>query len=228
MTIVPQRRRRRGLFGAAYDAFMYGGARPTFVPIVSPDGGLPLSPQDARDASRALRRAVFQEPRPEIPRSTNPTARWAEGQVGGDGYGRFDRSDEALGRTGKYARGIGSPKCNIFVWDALTAGGAQPARLDGGRIPVAKEWGNPKVQIGGYAVVTGPPRPGDVISNGHHVGIYSPLANGKPGTVSAASPAALGGSGGVDGGVVHNNWGFRGDEGPITVRRYVGPRSGRP
>ena len=169
---------------------------------------------------------------PRTPKSdeSDPVARWAEMHVGVDepvgpkGYRLWNTSPESRGRLDNNLpeglRGLGDPKCNKFVWDAQNAGGHPPGRLDQGRIPVAKDWGEPNANIGNFAVVKGPPQPGDVISNGRHVGIYAPRPDGRPGTVSAATP----GHGSLFGGVVHNDWGFRGDEGPITIKRYVSPQ----
>ncbi|MBX3483182.1 hypothetical protein [Phenylobacterium sp.] len=181
---------------------------------------------DAGRAVEGLHYSAFGGQPPETPRSTNPVARWAEGRVGRGGYGWIDPAPEARGRLTdqlpRSGRGIGEFKCNQFVWDALGAGGSPAGRMTGGGIPVAKDWGNPSSKIPGYMAVNDPPQPGDVISNGHHVGIYSPLPNGRPGTVSAASPRSR--NGGQDGGVVHNDWGFQGTEGPVTVwRSTMGP-----
>lgn len=163
-------------------------------------------------------------PRPrqaEEPSSDNPVEEWATTQIKNGKYGYFDNSPEARGDWRNLLppgiRGIGTPKCNQFVWDALTAGGVQPGRVDGGRIPITKDWGDPRSKIPGYAPVVGPPRPGDVVSDGGHVGIYSPLKDGRPGTISAASPDTPGAA--DDGGVVHNDWGFRKGQKPVTVWR---------
>jgi hypothetical protein len=164
----------------------------------------------ARAGGAAMHRQIFGSD-PEAPRSDNPVARWAESHVGGAGYRRYNSAPDARGQVQDHLppsmRGVGSPKCNQFVWDALTAGGVQPGRMEKGRIPVADDWGDPKSKIAGFAVVDGPPQPGDVVSDGHHVGIYSPLPDGRPGTVSAASPFTD--DGGMTGAVVHNDWGFR-------------------
>jgi hypothetical protein len=168
-------------------------------------------------------------PQPEQVRSSNPVANWAEAHVGHGGYGRWFSTapdarglhDDVLATIGW--RGVGDPKCNQFVWDALSNAGVPPGRIDGGRIPLAKDWGDPKSKIPGYSPVNGPLQPGDVVSNGDHVGIYAPLPNGHPGTISAASPFH---NGGALGGVAHNDWGFRGDEGKITAWRPV-PRDAR-
>lgn len=158
----------------------------------------------------------------EAPNSDNAVANWAESRVGKDGYNRGETAADARGRITNVLKtvglqGVGDPKCNQFVWDALQAGGAPAGRMPDGRIPVARDWGDPGARIAGYSPIGGPPRPGDVISNGEHVGIFAPLKDGSPGTVSAASPGTD--DGGVMGGVVHNGWGFRGDEGNIVVWR---------
>lgn len=156
------------------------------------------------------------------PAQTISAEQWALGRVGEGEYGKWsDNAPDARGalnnRLPPSLRGYTESKCNQFVWDALTAAGVQPGRLDDGRIPLAKDWGDPKSKIGGYAPVTGPPQPGDVISYGHHVGIYSPLPDGRPGTISAASPFS--GDAGWNGGVVHNDWGFRREQNTRTVWR---------
>lgn len=159
---------------------------------------------------------------PEEPSSSNPVARWSESKVGRDGYNRIEPAKDARGKHNDILavaglRGVGDPKCNQFVWDALQAGGAPADRMADGHIPVAREWGDPRSTIGGYEPVKGSPQPGDVISNGEHVAIFAPLPDGRPGTVSAASPTTH--DAGWMGGVVHNDWGFRGDEGQMTVWR---------
>jgi hypothetical protein len=156
-------------------------------------------------------------------RSKNPVARAAESRIGTWGYTIIDPSREARGRRDNFlptaARGIGDPKCNKFVWDMLSKGGAPAGRVDGGRIPIARDWGDPQSQIAGYSPITGEPQAGDVVSNGHHVGIYDPLPDGGRGTVSAASWATRP----PFGKVVHNDWGFRGEEGPVTIWRRQSP-----
>ena len=181
--------------------------------------------QDAERAVATTGRAIryrLKGQGPEAPSSANAAARWAESRVGTDGYDFLDtapnargRRDEILGRLG--LRGVGDPKCNQFVYDALSASGAPPGRLDGGRIPLAEDWGNPRARIDGYQPVQGRPQRGDVVSDGHHVGIFAPLSDGRPGTVSAATPGSH--DAGVIGGVVHNDWGFRKRQGPMTVWR---------
>jgi hypothetical protein len=85
-----------------------------------------------------------------------------------------------------------------------------------GRVPIAMEWADPSFVIDGYEVVRKSDvfsiKPGDVISDGSHVGIYSPLLSGAPGTISASA---------ISQEVVHNDWGFRPGS-VITVRRWVG------
>ncbi len=112
-----------------------------------------------------------------------------------------------------YTCGAPSLKCNKFVWDATTNGGAPAGRMPGGRIPSAGEWGNPNSGIPGYSPLRPGERPqlGDIVSDGHHVGIYSPLESGAPGTTSAASFFK-------GNGPVHNDWGFR-DGQTVTIWR---------
>lgn len=183
----------------------------------------------ARPTSRQLEQARNQGDRLlwgplETQRSANPVARWSESKVGRNGYGLFSTAPDARGRLqGQLPdvfRGRLGPKCNQFVFDALQAGGAPAGRMDGGRIPVAKDWGKPSSKIPGYSPIVDQPRPGDVVSNGKHVGIFSPLPGGRPGTVSAATLDSA--SGRPLGRVVHNDWGFRGDEGAMTVWRPTG------
>jgi hypothetical protein len=169
----------------------------------------------ARAAQRFAQRQMFGSTG-EQATSDNPVVRWAQDEVGSGRYNRASPAQDARGRVENslptMLKGIVDPKCNQFVYDALAAGGAPPGRLDGGRIPIAHDWGDPQSKIAGYAPVSGAPQAGDVVSNGEHVGIYAPLPNGRPGTISAASPdwpVLFHGSGGVAGGVVHNDWGFR-------------------
>jgi RHS repeat-associated protein len=146
---------------------------------------------------------------------------WARRHVGAPGYGYWDPNNEARGRARQFTGGRPSEKCNKFVWDATQNGGEPAGRMPDGRIPSASEWGDPNSKISGYAPL--PPgatlEPGDVVGNGSHVGIYSPLPDGSPGTVSAAMPGVAGT--GFNGGVVNNDWGFRPGQN-IVVWRPVG------
>jgi hypothetical protein len=107
--------------------------------------------------------------------------------------------------------GRGGNKCNAFVWDVLVAGGDPPGRMPGGRIPVTKDYGDPRIVIPGFHVIppNSVPKLGDIVSDGHHVGIYVPLPNGKDGTISASTTANE---------VVHNAWGFRQGQ-AVVIRR---------
>ncbi len=81
----------------------------------------------------------------------------------------------------------------------------------GGNPPLASQWADKDQQIDGYVVVD-KPKPGDVASDGGHVGIVSDT--GKTISASSASNAKK---------VVENDWGFRPQQkGKITFRRYVG------
>jgi hypothetical protein len=147
---------------------------------------------------------------------------WARGQVGSTDYQVQDRSDKTGGWRSALPWGVGgiaAPKCNVFVGDAFAKAGIQVGNPvdNGAAYPGTKEWADPKTQIPGFRVLdpTDKLQPGDVMTNGHHVGIYVPGPNGEDMTVSAADT--------WDGNaVVHNAWGFRGNEGPMTVRRFVG------
>lgn len=147
----------------------------------------------------------------------------ASGQVGKGGYGYFDPNSEARGRLRSLTGGVPSEKCNKFVWDQLENGGAPAGRMPDGRIPSAGEWGNPNSGIPNYSPVPAgtPFAPGDVVSDGGHVGIYAPLADGSPGTVSAAFPFS--GGTGMNGGVVNNDWGFRPGQTVTGWRRNGSP-----
>jgi uncharacterized protein RhaS with RHS repeats len=91
-------------------------------------------------------------------------------------------------------RGVGAPKCNFFVYDALAAGGQAPDRM-----VYAADWGNRGSRIenaGGRfrpLDATEKARAGDVISNGSHVGILveAPRPNGQPGTTLMTMSAAV-------------------------------------
>jgi hypothetical protein len=151
------------------------------------------------------------------------TAQWARSQVGKSGYGYFDPSPESHGKIqdllGNFGmRGIRSPKCNKFTWDALANGGDPAGRMPDGRIPSASEWANPEINIPGYYVLPSGSsfKPGDVVSDGHHTGLYVPLDSESPGTVSAAYPFT--GGTGINGGVVNNDWGFRDGQNPVVRR----------
>ena len=136
----------------------------------------------------------------------------AASKVGQPGYYYSDTSNESKGSHQGVLRGRFTVKCNVFVWDVLNESGHPAGRMPDGRIPSASEWGNPSSKISGWTVADGP-QMGEVMSNGHHVGIYAPLADGRPGSISAAASMH---HAGLDGGVVHNDWGFRGDEGTIV------------
>jgi hypothetical protein len=149
-------------------------------------------------------------------------ADWAKEQVGNTDYQMRDTSDRVGGRRSLLPFGLGgvaAPKCNVFVGDAFGAAGIHVDNPVDNRAayPGAQEWGAADVQIPGFRML-GPHeklQTGDVVTNGHHVGIYVPGPKGEDMTVSAAD--MLHGDR-----VVHNTWGFRGDEGRIAARRFVG------
>jgi uncharacterized protein RhaS with RHS repeats len=132
---------------------------------------------------------------------------WATRHYGRHDYDASAPNSEVKGGRGKYLGGRWAPKCNIFVFDALNEGKCKAGRVDGGRIPKAEEWANPSYFIPGCRVVSSP-EPGDVISDGHHVGIYVPYSPSTPMTISATPTD----------GVTWSNWGFRKGQAP-TFRR---------
>jgi RHS repeat-associated protein len=82
--------------------------------------------------------------------------------------------------------GVGAPKCNFFVYDALKAGGVAPGSVNGnkGQIPTANaHWSNRKSQIDNYRPLRPGEKPqkGDVVSNAGHVGIVVGTPAKRPG-----------------------------------------------
>ena len=101
-----------------------------------------------------------------------------------------------------------SNKCNIFVGDVLAMNGIGLPKMHAkGEYPLAEDYGNPKIpQIGPFVIVNGVPQPGDIISDGHHVGIVV-------GYHLTASTNAF------KGGIVDvNDWGFRKGQN-VVIRR---------
>ncbi len=102
-----------------------------------------------------------------------------------------------------------SNKCNIFVGDVLDMNGIGLPKMHAkGEYPLAEDFGNPKIpQIGPFVIVNGEPQPGDIISDGHHVGIV------VAGYHQTASTNAF------KGGIVDvNDWGFRKGQHPVIRR----------
>ena len=139
-------------------------------------------------------------------------------------------NDEVGGRTGEYLGGVGAPKCNVFVYDALRRAGIAP--LNGGpHPPQAADWANPD-KLPDYRVVgpDEPLQPGDVIATDEHVGIYTPISLADGTIANATTSAAAMNTDGNPflGGPVTNDWGFRGPNGTlssgVTVRRYITPQ----
>lgn len=148
---------------------------------------------------------------------------WAKSQIGSTDYQIRDASEKIGGDWRPLLPwglgGVAAPKCNIFIGDAFAKAGIQVDNpvSNGAPYPGAKEWGDTKVEIPGFRVLGRNEKlqPGDIMTDSHHVGIYTPGRNGEDMTISAAA---------WDKGdaVVHNDWGFRGNEGPMTVRRFTG------
>ena len=139
--------------------------------------------------------------------------------VGNDDYQRRDANSNVGGTIGFFLGGVNAGKCNILIGDVLAAADIDvrdPNNRD--LYLTTKAWGNPQASIPGFQVL-GPDdrlQPGDIVSAGGHVGMYVPGPKGEHRTISAAAP-------GHGDAVVHNDWGFRGNEGPLTRWRYVGP-----
>lgn len=142
----------------------------------------------------------------------------------------------AVGRIASPTAGVRTLRCNAMVYDSLNWAGAAPSRMRGGRIPLAGEWGNARVEIGYYPVATkfevpragvnadivSQLREGDVISDGNHVALVT-LRFGSPQSVSAVPMWTPSRGRASDlpnlGGVVRNDWGFRPGQ-KIVVRRF--------
>jgi RHS repeat-associated protein len=120
-------------------------------------------------------------------------------------------------------RGIGAPKCNFFVYDALAAGGIAPNRM-----VYSADWGNANSRIenaGGRfrPLTTGEKaRPGDVISNGDHVGMLVAMPRGgkEQGSVLVTASAA---TPDVGNRVTFSKFGFRSQDHleRVVTWRYV-------
>jgi RHS repeat-associated protein len=117
-------------------------------------------------------------------------AQWAQSQVGSLGYSWAAPNSAVQGSfLGNITGGIGAPKCNIFVFDALAKGDVG-VPLVNGHVPTTADWVNGAVS--GYRPVTVSEglKLGDVVVGGGHMGIYAPMTSGEPATVSAASPSS--------------------------------------
>jgi hypothetical protein len=86
-------------------------------------------------------------------------------------------------------------------------------------MPTARQWANSEVNISGYITLGEGEKwqAGDVLSDGHHMGIFAPRADGTPATISAATDRDT-----FTFNVVQNDWGTRKDQKPLTARRFVG------
>jgi len=67
-------------------------------------------------------------------------------------------------------RWLGDPKCNKFVGDCISRCQNRPKPLINGRYPTAAEWQDPNVNIPGYGPPHKNPKPGDVVTDGSHMG----------------------------------------------------------
>jgi RHS repeat-associated protein len=117
-------------------------------------------------------------------------ANWAYAMRGNTDYQESDGESRVGGLRATMPifgnGGVGAPKCNFFVYDALKAGGVAPRTVDGirGKIPTASmHWSNKRSNIEGYRPLRAgeKPQPGDVVSNKGHVGIVVGAPYPRPG-----------------------------------------------
>ena len=66
---------------------------------------------------------------------------------------------------------LGKPKCNKFVGDMISLVPGMPPPLVNDRYPTAREWTDSDIDIPGFSAPHSDPMPGDVVSDGAHVGI---------------------------------------------------------
>ena len=145
----------------------------------------------------------------------------AKSHIGSGDWGVFcvRKSDD-----GKVQFNFGEPKCNLFVYEMLIAGGVgqelpNKAGFLGGifnqlkdRPYTAKQWHNgevPKMKLVGSGV-DGLNKcwPGDIVTDGSHVGIIS----GPQKTISASAKTNT---------IVENNWGWRKENyADVKIFRY--------
>jgi hypothetical protein len=197
---------------------------PSVLPNVNPNAAFWASEKGELGLSRDWRRDVEELLKPSAPPDPvevrNKVAKWAEAKAraGNTDYQLMDPNDRVGGKfRGNWLHGRGAYKCNIFVGDAYSSAAVSLLNPKNGNFYfTAEDWGDPKSVIPGFRPLKAGENPvrGDIITNGTHVGIYMPV-HGRKLTVSAAA-LSKGNK------VVHNDWGFRGDEGPITYWRYVG------
>jgi hypothetical protein len=146
----------------------------------------------------------------EAPQDSSPgvdrIVRVAESKVGNSDYLQS-------GTKGNF--GPGAPKCNQWAYDILTEAGFDVPLINGIKNsypPLARDWANPRTSIGDWKVVVGSPaQPGDVISDGIHVGIVT-RSSGIDRTVSAPDVKP----------VLRNDWGFRNGQ-RVAIRRHNPP-----
>jgi hypothetical protein len=120
--------------------------------------------------------------------------------------------------------GRGTYKCNLFVWEVMREADINIPlfqRKKNGEVinypPTSSQWADPCTVIPNWVIVNSP-LPGDIATDGEHMGVVSVVSDKEKKTISAAT-AGLGGWWGL---VVENNWGFRDNNDHMIFRRYVG------
>lgn len=112
-------------------------------------------------------------------------------------YSKGAMNPEVGGWSTLFNGGSGAPKCNVFVWDALGAGGLQPRTVNGERrIAYVSDWNNRKSRIDGFRPLnvdndghrSEPLRDGDIIANRGHVGMI--VGVDRAGTFGLTASAA--------------------------------------
>jgi hypothetical protein len=185
-------------------------------PIQRPD-----QPQDVSESVTVqAERPAYLERADIVDRRLQNVSHQAKRMEGNKNYQFKDPNPNVGGRLrGGFMHGWLAPKCNILVGDIFASAGIDvrdPRNQD--TYLTTDTWGNRSANIPGFQVLGAKDalKPGDVIAAGGHLGIYVPGPNGERWTISAASP---------DHGdsVVHNDWGFRGNEENLVRWRYVGP-----
>lgn len=167
-------------------------------------GSSPLTRTSAAMSSPALE---------VLPNCVQATIDLAREHVGSTIWNYYQPHPEVRGRVRSLLGGRLAPKCNIFVHDIFVESDEPFPRIDG-VVPRASDWFNTDLHLEGFCIIDDLTdlRPGDIISDGDHIGIFLPLEDGSPGVISVSD---------IENKVVHNDWGFREDSSEIVVRRRM-------